>query len=129
MPIGFKIPVNCKIAFPTTLPAGLLEPILRPLRRGPKTAGSVLHDLVALRKSLMLCKSCEVKMHPAHLKRLGYVELTQFHARGLCDGCQHETHCALWLPHDSPHVMQDEERRSRAALRQRDQQARTRFRH
>ena len=106
MAVTFTIPINVKIPLPKKWIAdGFLIPILKPLWRGPKTTGTVLHDRMALRKSLFLCPSCVAKMGKSHLKRLGYVELEAFHGYGLCDGTdQAEQPCALWVPHDSPHA-------------------------
>src|SRR3990167_2066947 len=104
MTLTVKIPINCKISFPKKLPQGLLEPILKPLWRGPKTGGTVLSDRMALHKSLLLCKQCEFKANVRHLKKQQYEELQQFHAMGLCDLCQNETSCSMWMWQGSAHI-------------------------
>ena len=104
MAITFTRPINIKIRLPRRLPRQLLEPILKPLWRGPKTAGTVLHDRIALQKSLLLCTGCEHKMTRRHLGKLSYEELRAFHGWGLCDGCQVETSCAMWLWQGSKNI-------------------------
>lgn len=128
MPVTLRVPINLKIQLPHRLPRQLLEPILRPLWRGPKTTGTVLHDRVAVQKTLFLCKGCEHKMHPRHLKTLQYAELRQFHAVGLCDGCQKEMPCALWMWQGSKHIQRQEQESQWQAVAARERLANQRGR-
>lgn len=104
MAVTFKRPVNLKIKLPKRLPSQLLEPILKPVWRGPKTAGTVLHDRIATHQSLFLCAGCQYKMNPRHLKQLHYEELRQFHGLGICDGCMEEHTGAMWMWQGSAHI-------------------------
>jgi hypothetical protein len=120
----FKIPVNVKIALPTrAIAAGLLSPILKPLWRGPKTTGTALDDRAALHKTLFLCKGCEYKMNRRHLRALQYTELLDYHGFGLCDGCQEEQPCAMWMWDGSKHIEHQNERSRWDAVRRREYQA------
>lgn len=123
-----KIPINVKIALPRRLPRQLLEPILKPLWRGPKTAGTVLHDRMALHKSLLLCLNCQNKMTRRHMQKLHYSELRQFHGWGLCDGCQQETACAMWMWNGSTHIQAQEQESQWNQVRERDRKMRERSR-
>lgn len=129
MPITLRLPINLKITLPRRLPRQLLEPILRPLWRGPQTTGTALHDRVDLHKTLFLCKGCEVKMNTRHLKAIQYAELRQFHAIGLCDGCQEETSCALWMWQGSKHIQRQEQESQWQAVAARERRANERGRH
>ena len=125
----FKIPINVKIPLPKkAIAAGLLEPILRPIWRGPKTAGTALHDRVALHKSLLLCRNCESKMGRRHLARLQYAELRDYHGYRLCDGCQEESPSALWMWEGSHHIQHQNERAKWQAVIRREREATERWR-
>lgn len=128
MVITLKMPVNFKLTMPRRLPRQLLEPILRPLWRGPKTAGTALHDRVALHKSLLLCTGCLHKMNRGHLKTLQYEELRAFHAWGLCDGCQIETSCSMWMWQGSAHIRAQDQEAQWNRVRERDRQMAERWR-
>lgn len=128
MAITFRVPLNCKLLLPRRLPSQLLEPILTPLWRGPKTAGTVLHDRIALHKSLFLCAGCQHKMNPRHLKQLQYEELRQFHGVGLCDGCQLETTGAMWMWQGSQHIQSQAMQGYWDRVRARDRATRDRWR-
>lgn len=124
-----KIPINVKIRLPRRLPQQLLEPILKPLWRGPKTAGTELHDRIALHKSLLLCPSCVAKMGRRHLQRLGYSELRQFHGYGICDGeDQQEQSCAMWMWDGSKNIQGQEQESQWNKVRERDRLIRERSR-
>lgn len=127
MAITFKLPVNLKLTMPSRLPRQLLEPILKPLWRGPKTTGTALHDRIALQKSLFVCKSCEAKMNTRHLKRLQYVELRDYHGWGLCDGCQYETACAMWMWEGSKHIQHQDAAAEWHAVLRREHEIRERW--
>ena len=120
--ITLKMPVNFKLTMPRKLPRQLLEPILKPLWRGPKTAGTALHDRIALHKSLFLCAGCQYKMNPRHLKALHYEELRQFHGLGLCDGCQMEFPGAMWMWQGSAHIRAQDQEAEWQRVRERDRQ-------
>ena len=123
MSITLKIPINIKIPLPTkAIAAGLLTPILKPLWRGPKTTGTALHDRAALHKTLFLCKNCENKMHRRHLAILHYAELRDYHGFGLCDGCQEEAPCAMWMWEGSQHIQHQNERAKWQAVIRRERQ-------
>jgi hypothetical protein len=78
------------------------------------TIGSYLHDRISLHKTLLLCKACQRRLWP---KRFNYIEMTLYHAEGICDGhgspwCQGEGSAALWLWEGSEQIAE----RTRAAV-------------
>jgi hypothetical protein len=70
-----------------------LEPILKPFRRRISPS-SWVSDRMALHHAIALCKGCGRKVDPT---RFEYRELTMFHADGMCDQCQVDGPCGLWL--------------------------------
>jgi hypothetical protein len=72
-----------------------------PLHKWPRKDGpaSFLSDLIALRKSVLLCYSCEQKMGRRWQDRINYGLVKSFHADdGFCDSCRHSTSCNLYIP-------------------------------
>ena len=129
MAITFTIPINVKIPLPVkAIASGLLTPILKPLWRGPKTTGTALDDRMALHKTLFLCRNCEAKMRRSHMKRCGYAELIDYHGHGLCDGCQEELNCAMWMWEGSHHIQHQNERAKWQAVIRREREATERWR-
>ena len=67
----------------------------------PDGLASMVRDLIALRKTLILCTSCEHKMPRKWESRYNYNFVKGFHAEGsACDYCRAQTPVNMWCAVD-----------------------------
>ncbi len=90
--------------------------------RRPDGLASMVHDLIALRKTLILCHSCEHKMPRRWESRYNYAFVKGFHADGAaCDYCRMQTTANMYCAVDGPyHQEMAQARQSVAETRARE---------
>lgn len=93
--------------------------------RRPDGLASMVRDLIALRKTLVLCHSCEQKMPRRWESRYNYAFVKGFHAEGAaCDYCRVQTSANMYCAVDGPyHQEMEQGRRSVAETRARERAA------
>lgn len=82
--------------------------------RRPDGLASMVRDLIALRKTLILCSSCEHKMPHHWDSRYNYAFVKGFHAEGsACDYCRAQTTANMYCAVDGAyHQALEKARRS-----------------
>lgn len=85
---------------------------------------SFVADLIALRKTLALCRHCaDVKMPRNWRKCYSYEELTTFHGDSACDYCREDKPVALFLAGEGGYWQEYEQtRRMAAEVKKRERQ-------
>jgi len=84
----------------TKRPKPAVQPVEHPGKKPGAVTGSWIHDLVALRKAIILCWRCQPKFDH---KRARYYKDERFpHVIGRCDGCkEHMNHSTKLYIHES----------------------------
>ena len=63
---------------------------------------SWLSDMLALQKTIALCKGCSTQRMPWRWQqKLHYAEMTIYHGSGRCDMCRHEDTVSLYQSTDT----------------------------
>lgn len=97
--------------------------------RRPAGLSSFLADMIALRKTLNLCSSCEHKMPRHWLDRTNYQFVRGFHAEAIaCDRCRADVPTNMYVATEGRYAQQmreekqafDDIRRTERALRDND---------
>ena len=86
-----------------TRPAPRMIPLTWWIRRRHSNAAH-LADMMALRKALLLCQSCEHKLSQRWVQRADYRLLPSFHGAGRCDGCRCEAPGNIYLPEEDTYM-------------------------
>ena len=80
--------------------------------RRPDGLASMVVDLIALRKTLILCHSCEGKMPRRWESRYNYAFVKGFHAEGsACDYCRTQTSANMYCATDGAYHQEMEKAR------------------
>lgn len=93
--------------------------------RRPDGLASMVRDLIALRKTLVLCHACEQKMPWRWESRYNYVFVKGFYAEGVaCDYCRAQTSANMYCAVDGAyHQEMESARKSVEATRARERAA------